>query len=678
VIKFQSLSFMSLLLAGPASAQRPIQVDDFSQFQEVADPRVSPDGQWILYTVTVTDVTAEKRNSDVWLVKWDGSESRQITFSPESESSARWSPDGKYISFLAARAGGKAKGNQVWVLNRRGGEAHQLTELKGRIFSYEWSPDSKRLALVYLPGDDGAAEPAGPAGKEPATPSKPWVIDRYHFKQDIQGYLTSDAQNRVFVYDIASKQIEQLTSDTAYGEEGPAWSPDGSKIAFVSNRDPNWDRTKNTDIFVAEAKPNSTPRRLTTFLGTDGGRLAWSPDGSLVAYGQGSEVKYNFHSLNRLAVVSVNGNAPRILTEALDRGTAAPAFTADGKSIEFLVTDDRTEYLARIPVGGGPVQRVLSGAKTIQSVSSAAGHTVALISTDVEPGEIFALEGNKLRKLTNHNDAYTRTLKLVPAEDISFKSKDGTEVHALLTKPVGYQTGKRYPTLVRIHGGPTGQDAHSFQFERQLFAASGYAVLNVNYRGSSGRGAKYSESIFADWGNREVDDVLAAVDYVVAQGIADPERLGIGGWSYGGVLTDYVIAKDTRFKAAISGAGSANHISLYGQDQYVYLYDNEFGPPWKNPDLWIRFSYPFFHADNIKTPTLFMGGEKDFNVPIIGGEQMYQALKTLNIPTQLVVYPGQNHGFTKLSFIRDRYERYLAWYDKYLKAGDGGTATAAR
>jgi len=202
-------------------------------------------------------------------------------------------------------------------------------------------------------------------------------------------------------------------------------------------------------------------------------------------------------------------------------------------------------------------------------------------------------------------------------------------------------------------------------------------VVNVNYRGSAGRGAKYSEAIFADWGNKEVDDVLAAVDHVVAAGLADPERLGIGGWSYGGVLTDYVIASDTRFKAAISGAGSANHISLYGHDQYTFLYDNEFGPPWKNTELWLKFSYPFFHADRIRTPTLFLGGERDFNVPILGGEQLYQALQTLNIPTQLVIYPGQNHGLTRIAFIRDRYERYLAWYDKYLKAGAPAVTSAA-
>ena len=308
--------------------------------------------------------------------------------------------------------------------------------------------------------------------------------------------------------------------------------------------------------------------------------------------------------------------------------------------------------------------------------SLAKGRMVATSSTSTEPGELYAIEGSALRKLSSHNDAVVSGLQLQPAEDIAFKSKDGTEIHALLTKPLGYVAGRRYPTLVRIHGGPTAQDAHSFAFERQIFAANGYVVVNVNYRGSSGRGAKFSEAIFADWGNLEVADVLAGVDHLVAAGIADPDRLGIGGWSYGGLLTDYVIASDTRFKAAISGAGSANHISLYGHDQYTFLYDNEFGYPWKNLDLWVKFSYPFFKADRITTPTLFMGGQDDFNVPILGSEQMYQALKTMNVPTQLVVYPGQNHGLTRVPFLRDRMERYLAWYGKYLK-GEVGTAAQA-
>ena len=192
-------------------------------------------------------------------------------------------------------------------------------------------------------------------------------------------------------------------------------------------------------------------------------------------------------------------------------------------------------------------------------------------------------------------------------------------------------------------------------------------MLAVNYRGSSGRGSAFQKAIFADWGNKEVVDLLGAVDEAVAAGVADPARLGIGGWSYGGILTDYTIATDTRFKAAVSGAGSALQLSMYGIDQYIVQYENEIGLPWKAQDLWIKVSYPFFQADRIKTPTLFLGGEKDFNVPIVGGEQMYQALKSLGVETQLVIYPGQFHGLTMPSYVRDRLERYLAWYDKYLK-----------
>jgi dipeptidyl aminopeptidase/acylaminoacyl peptidase len=194
-----------------------------------------------------------------------------------------------------------------------------------------------------------------------------------------------------------------------------------------------------------------------------------------------------------------------------------------------------------------------------------------------------------------------------------------------------------------IHGGPDGQDAHSFVPQRQLFAGRGYAVLNVNYRGSHGRGKTYQQAIFADWGQKEVVDLLACVDETVKQGFADPDRLGIGGWSYGGILTDYTIATTTRLQ-----------------------YDNELGPPWKNPDIYLKLAYPLLHADRIKTPTLFMGGDQDFNVPVTGGQQMYQALRSLNVPTELIVYPGQFHGFTRPSFIRDRYQRNLDWYGKYL------------
>jgi dipeptidyl aminopeptidase/acylaminoacyl peptidase len=266
-------------------------------------------------------------------------------------------------------------------------------------------------------------------------------------------------------------------------------------------------------------------------------------------------------------------------------------------------------------------------------------------------------------------------LRLGTVHDFEFRSKDGAEVHGMIVKPPDFQPGKKYPTIVWIHGGPNMQDDHSLQadlyalqLERQLFAANGYIVLAINYRGSSGRGSEFARAIFADWGNKEVLDLLGGVDEAVRMGITDPERLGIGGWSYGGILTDSTIARDPRFKAAISGAGSANHLGVWGTDQYAMQYEHELGTPWDSLETWMNVSYAFFHANRIKTPTLFMCGEKDFNVPISGSEQMYQALRTLGVPTRLIVYPDQYHILKRPSFIRDRLERWLAWFHQYLKA----------
>src|SRR5438045_6777886 len=271
-------------------------------------------------------------------------------------------------------------------------------------------------------------------------------------------------------------------------------------------------------------------------------------------------------------------------------------------------------------------------------------------------------------------------LQLGETAEVSFKSKDGTEVHGLLTYPVGYAKGTRVPLLLRIHGGPNGQDQHSFSLERQWFAANGYAVLAVNYRGSAGRGQKFSRAIFADWGNYEVQDLQAGVDEVVKMGVADPDRLGVGVWSYGGILTDYLIASDNRFKAATSGAGTAFTVSFYGTDQYIIQYDYEIGPPW-NPKSWETYqklSYPFLHADRIKTPTLFLGGARDFTVPAQGGQQMSQALRSPGVDTPLVIYPNEFHGIVRPSYQRDRLERYLAWYEKYLKKAVSTTPPAAQ
>jgi dipeptidyl aminopeptidase/acylaminoacyl peptidase len=603
------------------------------------------------------------------MVKWDGSVHLQLTYGKEGASAPKFSPDGRYISFLSSRPG-TTKSDQVWVMDRRGGEAEQLTNVTDQnIEGYGWSPDSKKLLLALHP----KGEPEPEEGKPPVPP-KPIVIDRYHFKQDIQGYIRNDAWNALFLYDLGTKKAEKLTTGKNVNENDAEWSPDGAWIAFVSNQEADPDRTDNTDVFVVAAKSGSAARKLTTWPGPDGGHLAWSPDSKSIAYTQGAKLELLEYSQAKPAVVTLDGKVTYPAAK-FDRSVREPSYSADGH-LSYLVADDRNQYPAEVELTGDGIKRQFSQQGTVAARDSAAGHTAVLYTNDTAPAEVYALESGSLRKLTTHNDALVAELELVPTEDIECKSTDGAEVHGLLTKPTDFKHGAPIPTILFIHGGPNGQDEHAFDFLRQWLASKGYAELNVNYRGSNGRGQAYSQAIFADWGDKEVLDLKAAVDKVIAMGVADPAHLGVGGWSYGGILTDYMIASDTRFKAAVSGAGTAMPLSFYGVDQYILQYDNELGPPWKAAQLYLKLSYPLLEADKrIHTPTLFMGGTSDMNVPLLGGEQMYQALRSLGVPTELIAYPGQFHGFTRPSYIKDRYERWLSWYDKYLKPPPTPAAT---
>jgi len=661
------IAFLPALVSGQP-AKRAITLDDLAQFKTVADPQRSPDGKWVAHVVRSMDVEKDKSESDLWMVSWDGTQTVRLTSGPDSESAPRWSPDGRYLAFLASRGNEdeKKKGAQIWLLDRLGGEAQKLTEIDGGVSDYSWSPDSK--TFVFTKSDkDPADEPEKMEGWKRKT-APPVVLDRYHFKQDRDSYLKR-FYTHVYVFDIAGKKLEQITTGS-FEDSSPVWSPDGTKIAFVSTRQgPDPDRHQNSDIFVVDAKAGAEPRQLTTYIGADGGRPSWSPDGQWIAYFQGDETKYLAYDINKLAIIPAGGGAPKVLTAALDRPVSGQiSWSPDGKTLTFTVGDDRAEYVGRTTTAGGAVEKLTTGRHTVSNVSLGAdGHLTLLAGTAARTPEVHALEGGALRALTRVNDALLAGLQLATTEDFTSKSKDGTVVNGLIVKPASYTPGTKYPTLLIIHGGPNGQDSHAFDFDNQFLAANGYVVLNINYRGSSGRGEAFQRAIYADWGNKEVMDLLGAVDQAVASGIADPDRLGIGGWSYGGILTNYTIASDARFKAAVSGAGSSLQSSMYGLDQYIVQWETEVGPPWKAQDLYTKLSYPFWHADRIKTPTLFLGGEKDFNVPIAGGEQMYQALRSLGIDTQLVIYPGQFHGLTTPSYQRDRLERYLAWFDKHLK-----------
>jgi dipeptidyl aminopeptidase/acylaminoacyl peptidase len=685
IVKYIAATFTlsALLIALPADAQkRPLAVDDIYNLKDVRDPQRSPDGKWVAYVVARAVKDADKNDSDVWMASWDGTQEIQLTSSPDSESQPRWSPDNKYLSFVSSRQG--AKDGQLWLMNRSGGEAIKVSDVKGGVSEYAWAPDARRIVFVVSepdprdPKDDDAKTPADKKKTPP-----PIVIDRYHFKQDVSGYLRNE-RTHLYVFDVASRKAEALTTGALYEESSPAWSPDSTQIAFVSKRGTgDLDRHDNTDIWVIDAKAGAQPRQLTTSTNPDDGPLSWSPDGKQIAYVTGEELKYSAYNQNKVALIPAAGGQPRIVAEGLDRPVRQPQFEEGGGSLAVVVVDDRSQYPARISLaakgsGDGKVQRLLTAKSVVSNLSPGPsdGSYAVLSSTDTEPAEVAAFEAGKLRRLSHQNDEWLSKVLLGTTDEFTSISKDGTEVHGLIEKPAGFQAGRKYPTLLRIHGGPNGQDEHAFSFEREFFAANGYVVVAVNYRGSNGRGGTYQKAIFADWGGKEVVDLLGAMDQVQKMDFVDADRLGIGGWSYGGILTDYTIATDGRFKAATSGAGSALQLSMYGVDEYITQYENEIGPPWKAQDLWIKISYPFFHADKIKTPTLFLGGDKDFNVPLVGGEQMYQALKSLGVDTQLVIYPNQFHGITTPTYKIDRLQRYVDWYDKYLKGTKGPTTSS--
>jgi dipeptidyl aminopeptidase/acylaminoacyl peptidase len=638
-----------------AQAARPLAPADWYRFAAVSDLHIAPDGSAVAYLVTRNDQPSDSASSQLWLAPWSGAPGRQVTHGA-SVSEPRFSPDGRYLSFIMAGAAGR---EQLWSLERRSGQLRQLTHVEQELVSYDWSPDGRRIVLEVRAGDD-------------RTGRKPWVLTALHFKDNGIGYLTAQNHTHLLLLEVASGKVRALPADPARSDLLPLFLPDGKQIVYVSRRFDTMQQLGVDDIELVPVAPGAQPRMLLSTWSPNYQHLAVSPDGRRVAFLKGDELKYNAYILDQLGVVEVDSGHVQMLTEQLDRAVQTPVFTPDSRAVEVTVEDDAYQYPGQIALADGAVQR-LAGPMVVEELAAAGGHTAVLVSNDRSPSEVYALEEGRLRALSAHNVRLLGELALGTVDDVRFKSDDGTEIHGLLVKPPDFAPGRRYPLIVWIHGGPVGQDDHSLEFqgdsdqlERQLFASHGYLVLAVNYRGSSGRGRAFARSIFADWGHKEVEDLLAGVDHVIGAGMADPKRLGVGGWSYGGLLTDYCIASTTRFRAAISGAGSGNQLATYGTDDSIEQYNAELGPPWSASARWLQVSYPFFHADRIHTPTLFMGDELDARVPVAGAEQMYAALRTLNVPTQLVVYPDEWHLIARPSFLADRFQRYLDWMDEYL------------
>ena len=650
-----AMLLLPILNFAQSSKLRNLQPNDVYRLSSIGSPKISPEGNWVLYNLSTVDSLKDKYTSKLFMISADGKETVGLTEQTKGVSSYNWSPDGKYISFLAS---GKEveDGSQLFLMDRRGGEPVQLTHIKAEIESYNWVNDGKKLIFVIK--DFNYADSAKSKVR------KPYEIDRYKFKQDGEGYL-DNRKSHIYAFDILTKKLDTLTRGN-YNESEVDISSDGKWITYSSNVTDNADQNSNRDVFVLKLGSKEPAVKLTDYKGVDHSPK-FSPDNQRIAFlRSSSEDNYNMYDLQHLGVIDFKSKAVKMLTLKYDRSLDNINWTADGNSIIASSEEDRNQSLVLVDALSGAVKFFANEVGAYSSLDvNEKGKMVALFSTPNLPNEIFIGEGAGFKRLTHVQDAFVAGFNKIFVKGISAVSSDNNKVNGILYLADSNATKK--PLLLFIHGGPVAQDEYSFDLTRQIYAAAGYAVVGVNYRGSSGRGAEYTKCISGDWGNKEVKDIIAITDYLIKIGVADPTKLAIAGWSYGGILTNYTIATDHRFKAAVSGAGGSLMMSFYGTDQYIAQYEPELGKPWENIQKWLDVSYPFFKVKEIKTPTLFMASQADFNVPVVGAEQMYQAFKSVGTPTGLILYPNQNHGVRVPSYIVHRFNSHLDWFKTYLK-----------
>lgn len=665
LINFQFLLVLIFCLPVLSHGQdplQPIKIEDLMALKSVANPAVSPDGEWVAYVLRSRDMDEDRSNSQIFMVATSGGDPIPMTAEDTSASDPQWSPDGKYLSFKASK--GENSKTQVWNLNRLGGEAVQMTNVIQGVGDYAWSPDSSRILMTLR--DPKPADLT--EDKDDDDKAMPYVIDRQQFKRDYSGYLDR-RRNHIYVYTPGDDTAVQLTHGD-YDDSDPVWSPDGKSIAFVSDRSDDPDLNYGTDIFVVEV--DSEDHALSQVTSNPGRDYSptFSPDSKSIAYvtSTGPDVGGSALTPTKyLASTEIGADQRRILTPNLDRNVSSPEYSSNGRDIYFRLEDSGMNHFARVRARGGDIVRDVNGDVSVRGFATGGGNTVLAMTDSATPTELYSYADDELTRLTFVSDEAIGSVARAEVEKLRFESADGTPVEAFLVKPIDYQPGTRYPTILWLHGGPAAQFNFGYNETAQLFAANGYAVIMPNPRGSTGYGNDFAHGTVAAWGENDFDDVMAAIDYGIEIGIVDPQRTGVGGWSYGGILTNYVITQTQRFKAAMSGASLGLVTSNYGHDQYQLMYELEFGLPWENPELWAELS-PFNKVENITTPTLWMGGEVDWNVPINNSEQMYIAMKRLGRETLLVVYPDEHHGIRRPSFQKDRFERWVGWYDKYLKA----------
>ena len=649
---------------------RKLSPADFMKFQFIGRPIVSPCGKKVAYTVARPDPDKNDYSIAIWVYDACESTSTQFTHGQVKDRNPRWSPDGKYLAFRSNRKDDE----QIWIMPTSGGEARQLTKIRNGLQDFEWSPDSSRIGFITK--WDGTEEK--PDDKKYKSDVKEYTRIKYKFDG---GGFWDHKRRHVWVVDVASGEQTQLTTGD-FDDDSIAWSPSGQEIAFVSRRKDDADFVNIRDLWVVNVKSKDL-RQVFESIGPVSSP-AWHPDGNLIGY-VGHDNSQKNTTNTGLWVVEARGGSPRNLTASVDIAVGgsptadmsygveeADWMWVDGGKAAYFVTGFHGEGRLYKVILDGAISEVVTGEGAITGFDVANGGEIYFSYGDhYHPGDLYVMKpGAEKRRLTAINKAILGEVDIAQVERMYFKGKDNWDIEGWLMKPAGFDPSKKYPMVLEVHGGPHAMYGAAFFLEFQLLAAKGFVVLFTNPRGSGGYGEAFTTACKGDWGGGDYQDLMLAVDQVIAKGFVDDKRMGVTGGSYGGFMTNWIVGHTDRFRAACTMRCVSNLYSFYGTSDIGFTFgDNEFpGNPWDNRDiLWERS--PFTYVKNIVTPLLILHSEQDHRCPIEQGEQMFTALKKLGREVQFVRFPDEGHNLSRSGKPQhrvERLERVIGWFEKHL------------
>jgi dipeptidyl aminopeptidase/acylaminoacyl peptidase len=665
--------------------KRSITARDLYNLEIISDVRISPSGDYIVYTLQRVDKKTEKKYSNLWMVPTNGGKPYQFTYGDQQDTQPRWSPEGDEIAFLSNRTD-KEKPPQVFLIPFHGGEARSLTDIMGTIGSIAWSPDGKKILCKVRKTDSDILE-----RQEDEQKKKLGTVKRHYnrvfYKLDGEGYFPQERWH-IWVVNASNGRAKQMTDHAIFDDIDPTWSPDGKSIAFMSNHSPDPDLEREAvDLFVMPAS-GGTPRKVNTPLG-DKLKPNYSPDGDYIAY-IGTEGGQQWYKNQGLWIVPSDGSSEAInLTEPLDVHVSPmtindlgnpeimpPTWSKDGSTLFFPVVHQGSSLLCSINIDGQNFTTIAGETGVVGSFSfnEDQTHLVYFMGQFDDPGQVFIQDARskKDKKLTQVNKTTLSKIDLGEIEEVWIKGPDINDIQGWILRPPNFNPGKKYPSILEIHGGPLTQYGAFFMHEFYYLAANGYVVHFCNPRGGRGYGEEHAKAIWGDWGNEDYQDLMAWTDFVETQPYIDKDSMGVTGGSYGGYMTVWIIGHTNRFKAAVTQRCVSNLVSMWGSSDLNWIFQEILNnkPPFEDLEIFWDHS-PIKYIHNAKTPTMVIHSENDLRCPIEQGEQVFVALKTLGVDTEMVRFPGEFHGLSRNGRTDRRIarlEHILHWFDKYLKS----------